>query len=99
MKKVLKIGIVIILIVIAGAFIYNLASKNSRKYEVLEITEFDYFILKQNSLYKDEKNTALFAPVVKVENESRSLMTKKECLKQHFFEETKMFKTTLMIQM
>lgn len=57
-------------------------------YEIVEATEKDYgrgpqqyFILKQNSLYKDEKNTALFAPVVKVENESRSLMTKKECLK------------------
>jgi CarD family transcriptional regulator len=57
-------------------------------YKIVEETEKDYgrgpqqyFELKQNELYKDEKNTSVFAPKQKVQNESRTLMTKKEVIR------------------
>ena len=40
-----------------------------------------YFILEQHEKYKDERNTAVFAPFSKVQSESRKLMSKKEVIK------------------
>lgn len=48
MRKVFIIGIVILLVIIAGGFVYNY--QNMREYKILEITNLNYFILKQNNL-------------------------------------------------
>lgn len=47
MRRVFIIGIVILLVIIAGGLVYNY--QNMREYEILEITNFNYFILKQNN--------------------------------------------------
>lgn len=39
-----------------------------------------YFELKQSDIYKDNKNTSVFAPISKVEENSRYLLSKKEVL-------------------
>lgn len=53
MKKRYIIGIVVvalILIVISSFAIYKFVSENGRKYEILEVKQYNYFILKQNNL-------------------------------------------------
>lgn len=53
MKKRHIIGIVVvalILIVISSFAIYKFVSENGRKYEILEVKQYNYFILKQNNL-------------------------------------------------
>ena len=62
-------------IVYSDGKIYKITEKIEKDYgRGLQL----YFVLKQNELYKEERNTAVFAPFDKVQLESRELMSKKE---------------------
>ena len=56
-------------------------------YEIVDLVERDfgvgiqqYYQLKQNSMYKDEKNTMVFTPVSRAERDCRSLMSRNEVI-------------------
>lgn len=53
MKKRYIIGIVIIaliLVSILSVVIYNVIVENGKKYEIAEVTQYNYFVLKQENL-------------------------------------------------
>jgi len=53
MKKRYIVGIVVavlILVSILTFVIYNIIMKNGKKYEITEVKQYNYFILKQNDL-------------------------------------------------
>lgn len=67
MKKRYIIAIIVailILIIIASAVIYNIIIENGKKYEIEEIKQYNYFILKQNDLYGviDKKGNTIINP-------------------------------------
>ena len=62
-------------IVYSDGKIYTITEKVEKDYgRGLQL----YFVLKQNELYKEERNTSVYAPFDKVQEDSRSLMSKKE---------------------
>ena len=50
MKKIFITIMIIILVIIIGGFTYNFINQTGRQYEILEVSEYNYFILKQNNL-------------------------------------------------
>ena len=54
MKKTtifLIIIVVLVLLAVVGFFGYNLIVENGKKYEIAQVEEYNYFVLKQNNLY------------------------------------------------
>lgn len=81
MKKryiiILTIAILII-IAIASVIIYNIIVENGKSYEIEQIKEYNYFILKQNDVYgvMDKKGNIVITPEysqVKIPNPERAI--------------------------
>ena len=54
MKKRYIVAIIIVLLIIlsiGGFFVYNIMIENGRKYEIAQIKQYNYFVLKQQSGY------------------------------------------------
>ena len=50
MKKRYIVAIIIVLLIIlsiGGFFVYNIMIENGRKYEIAQIKQYNYFVLKQ----------------------------------------------------
>lgn len=67
MKKryiIISIVAILILIAIASTVIYNMVIENGKNYEIEQIKQYNYFILKQNDLYGviDKKGNTIIAP-------------------------------------
>ena len=54
MKKryiILIIIFILILVAVASTIIYNIVIEKGKEYEIEQIDEYNYFVLKQNDLY------------------------------------------------
>jgi competence protein ComGC len=63
-RNVIIVIVVLILIAIASVTIYKKAIENGKKYEIETVSQYNYFILKQNDLYGviDRKGDIIIAP-------------------------------------
>ncbi len=67
MKKkyaIIIIIVIMILIALASIIIYNMTAGSKKNYEIEQVREYNYFILKQNDLYgvMDKKGNTIIAP-------------------------------------
>ena len=63
-KYVIMIIAILILIAIASIVIYNIIVENGKNYEIEEVKQYNYFVLKQNDLYGviDKKGNTIIDP-------------------------------------
>lgn len=80
MKKryVIMIIFILILVVIASVTIYNIAVENGKNYEIEEVKQYNFFLLKQNDLYGviDKKGNIIINPEyseIKIPNPEKGL--------------------------
>lgn len=66
MKKryVIMIIAVLILVAIAAVVVYNIVVENGKNYEIEEVSQYNFFLLKQNDLYGviDKKGNTIITP-------------------------------------
>lgn len=63
-KRYAIIIVIVILVALASFIIYNMTVGNRKNYEIEQVKEYNYFILKQNDLYgvMDKKGNTIIAP-------------------------------------
>jgi len=63
-KQIVMIIVALILAVMIAIGVYYVVTKQNRKYEIEEIKQYNYFLLKQDSLYGviDKKGNIIIEP-------------------------------------